>query len=208
MLVTVEMDVLFEWVSECTLLVSELTGIEVLWFDMGNASAFSTLTSMLAWALGGALPKPRSAKLIERDIRGVRSVAEVFGAGLLGVILLTVLGPFGVDKGRSALLGIVRVEYPWLLGPVSCSLNRDIDLADIRSCMPENWTSGSLGRFDFVVLRGWRRFGNGLKAASSYWSIHDVADCCFVGLENITPFVFAMSSRKGSVRRLSLNRTW
>ena len=137
MLVTVEVDVVFEGLSECTLFVSELTGIEVLWFDMGNASACSTLTSVLAWALGGTVPKPRSAKLTLRDIRDARSVGGAFGTGLLGVTMLIALVFFGADEDRSTLLGIARAGYPWLLGPVSCSINRDMDLADIRSCMPE-----------------------------------------------------------------------
>lgn len=104
--------------------------------------------------------KPRSAKLIVLDILEDIGAAEGFNAGFFGDGLLS------EERG---LLGLTIAEVSMRRGPariagfesrilLSFSLKRVIDRADIRSCAPLLWTSGSLSR---LFLGRWfgRRFG-------------------------------------------------
>lgn len=107
------------------------------WLNMGKALACSTLTSVLAWALGGVAPNPRRAKLIVRDIFDVLAVDGGFKDGFLGETFL-------VDTGLTGVASPVGLIFrgnecgEWSRSDcISCSLNRVTDLADSRSCRPD-----------------------------------------------------------------------
>lgn len=131
---TVGVEVVSEGLKDVMLFVSEnvLLG-RPLWFDMGNALACSTWTPVLAWARGGAAPKPRSAKLIVLEMREAFGAAVAFKAGFFGDGLLERTGLLGTgtDSSRRG-----RKDGLFSISPVSCSLRREIDRADIRSCAP------------------------------------------------------------------------
>lgn len=102
---------------------------------MGNALACSTLTPVLAWALGGVALKPRSAKLIVLEIREVIGAGAFFNAGLMGDMLLTEPGLFCVVMFESILRGLLGWKDSFSsAGLVSWSRRRMIERADNRSC--------------------------------------------------------------------------
>lgn len=98
-------DAVSDGLKEVMLLASETDPAGVLWFVMGIALACSTLTTVLAKALGGVALKPRSAKLIVREIREVIGAGVFFNAGFMGDMLLAELGLFGVVIFESILRG-------------------------------------------------------------------------------------------------------
>jgi hypothetical protein len=127
---TVAVEAESEALSDSTLLDSLRVPADFfLLLGAGVAVACSALTSVLARALGGATPNPRSAKLIVRDIRGTFDVeAEaVLRAGFLGewsFLGTGFLGAFSIFRRHSS-------------GFTSCSRRCVIDLAEMRSCVPE-----------------------------------------------------------------------
>lgn len=98
-------DAVSDGLKEAMLLASEIDAAGVLWFVMGMALACSTLTPVLATALGGVALKPRSAKLIVREIREAIGAGVFFNAGLMGDMLLPELGLLGVVIFESILRG-------------------------------------------------------------------------------------------------------
>lgn len=98
-------DAVSDGLKELMLLASEIDAAGVLWFVMGIALACSTLTPVLATALGGVALKPRSAKLIVREIREAIGAGAFFNAGLMGDMLLPELGLLGVVIFESILRG-------------------------------------------------------------------------------------------------------
>lgn len=98
-------DAVSDGLKEVMLLVSEIDPAGVLWFVIGIALACSTFTTVLAKALGGVALKPRSAKLIVREIRDAIGTGVFFNTGFMGDILLTDPGLFGVVIFDSILRG-------------------------------------------------------------------------------------------------------
>jgi hypothetical protein len=98
-------DAVSDGLKEVILLESEIEPAGVLWFVMGRALACSTLTPVLAKALGGVALKPRSAKLIVREIREAIGAGVFFSAGFMGDMLLPELGLLGVVIFESILRG-------------------------------------------------------------------------------------------------------
>lgn len=129
---TVGVDVVSDGLRDVILFVSENVLPGPLWFDMGNAAAFSTWTPVLAWARGGVALKPRSAKLMVLEIRDAFGTTAAFMAGFFGETLLKETGLWGTEVDGSNRRG--RNERLFSVPAVSCSLKREIDRAEIRSC--------------------------------------------------------------------------
>ena len=100
--------------------------------------------------------------MIVREILDALGAAVGFKADLLGDELFDE-GLRGAGVNPSILRGPARIDSGM---PFSGSRRREMDRADIRSCAPTIWTSGSLVRL-VLCLRAWRCLGGAEKIFSS-----------------------------------------